>query len=199
MRLLAGILGLAVLSRTASADVEDGREAPVPWGAVGLAFTGQGGSLGGVPLGSMGPTAEIAFGANRTQYVLEGGVAWARLGTLDLEERGMQLRGAAGVRWIARSFELERRAAVELTLDAFGGVRKYWWRGGGELVQPEFDVGFGIQTRHLRSPHAVLRVSMRVVLSPDDDAMTSARCTGDCDPRSGLSNAGFLVHVGVGI
>jgi hypothetical protein len=185
-----------VLSGTASADVEESSIAPVPPVSAGIFFTG----FGGTGVGGMGPTVEVAFGANQTQYVLEGGISWVRAGVPEHEIKGRQLRGAAGLRWIARSFELDRNGAIEFALEAFGGVHRIAWYDGGDLTQPEFSFGWVVQGRHYRRPGVRMGMSMRAVLTraPEDDKVF-ARCA-TCEPTKGtFSSAGIMIMIGASL
>jgi len=196
VRLVAGIMMLAVLSRTAAADDEEARVHPVRPLTTGLYFTGLGGAIDGVSTGGMGPTVELALGAGRTQVFVEGGVAWMQYGSLESRE-GFMVRGGVGARWIARSFELGDEAAVEMTLDGLVGADKIWWEHGGRLVRPELGLGVGLQMRKFHAPHVHLRFIVRVLFTPtDDDGMTAARCTGRCASASPLANGGMMFSIG---
>lgn len=197
MRLLAGMLLLAVVPRTAIAEDEDPDVEPVKTVTGGLYFSGHAGTLDGVAAGGLGPTAELALGSGRTQYVLEGGVAWVTLGASDVTDDGVMVRGALGARWIARSFDFDREGALEMTLAGLAGVRKSWWDARGEVVRPELGFGAGLQMRKYRRPHLGIRFEIRVVFTPGHDgAMTAARCTGDCEDAAPASSAGMMFSIG---
>lgn len=194
MRLLAGILLLAVLSRTAAADEVH----PVKSLSAGLYFSGYGGGLNGVGESGMGPTAEVSFGSGRAHYFLEAGVAWMNLRALEPRESGFMTRGGLGARWIARSFDFDDEGAVEMAVDAVIGARKTWWESGGALVRPDISFGVGIQMRKFRKPHAAVRFHIRAYFAPaDDDATVTARCTGDCpSSSSSFTDSGMMFSIG---
>ena len=81
MRLLAGILVTAVLSRTGFADSAH----PVRRLSAGLSFSGYAGATNVVPENGLGPTAEVALGFGSTQIFVEGGPAWLRSIGVDSE------------------------------------------------------------------------------------------------------------------
>jgi hypothetical protein len=191
--LLAGILVTAVLSRTGSADSVH----PVKPLTAGLAFMGYAGATNGVAENGLGPTAELALGCGRTQYFLETGVAWMKLGVVEPQPGAFVWRGALGARWIARSFDFDRGGAVEMTLDALAGANKIWWDEGGDAVRPEFAAGVGFQMRKFHSPHFMARFGIRFYFAPTDDAvMPALRCTGKCPTPTPLTDGGVMFSFG---
>jgi hypothetical protein len=191
--LLAGILLLAVLSRTAAADVH-----PVRPLSAAVYFSGYSGAVNGVGENGIGPTADLALGLGRTQVFLEGGVAWVNFGEIEPRPTGVMTRGGLGARWIARSFAFEDEGAIEMTLEAIAGASKIWWDAGGTLVRPDFGLGVAIQARKFRSPHASLRFQLRAYFAPTDDEVTTARCTRPCAPATGI-DGGLMFSIGVGL
>ena len=191
MRLLAGIIALAVLPRTAAAEVY-----PVKQLTGGLAFVGYSGSLNGVTETGIGPQADVAVRmGRRTQLVVEAGLSRMHVGDVEPVQPGVLVRGAAGARWIALSFDFEGEGAVEMTLDALAGANKIWWDDGGTLVRPELGFGVAIQARKYRSPHVSFGFRIRVYFSPADDTpMTAARCTGSCG-TSPMQNGGTMFAI----
>lgn len=199
MRLLAGIFLIAVLSRTVAAEDEDPDVRPASPLGFAIYFTGHGGAIGGVAEGGMGPTVELALGAGRAQYFLEGSVAWVALGTEQVVT-GVMARGGLGARWIARSFELGDSGALEMTIGGLAGASKIWWDQGGELVRPEFGFGVGIQMRKFHRPRTTFRFDLRVFFAPTDDVpIAAARCASACASSSPITNGGLMVSMGGGL
>jgi hypothetical protein len=192
--MLAGILLTAVLCRTALADPEASQVGPVPAWSIGLAFTGHGGAIAGVPHSGLGPTVDVALGAGRTQYFVEGGPQWISFGTAMPYHRGFMLRGALGARYIARSFEIGyREGAVEMLLEGTAGAQKIWIEDGDERARPELGIGVGLQLRKYRRPQLAIRMSIRLVFTPGDEAPEIAARTTQ---PSSFSSGGFLFSVG---
>lgn len=196
MRLLAGILVTAVLSRTGFADSVH----PVRTLSAGLSFSGYAGATNGVPTNGVGPTAEVALGFGRTQLFLEGGPAWLKLGVLEPREDAFVVRGALGARWIARSFEFDNAGAVEMTLDALAGANKISRGADDRVVRPELALGVALQMRKFRNPHMSVHFRIRLYFTPtDDNAMTTARCTGGCESMSSFTDGGMMFSIGGGL
>jgi hypothetical protein len=185
---------IGVLSSTAAAE-------PVPVRRVtaGLYFAGGASGIGDVPVGGMGPTAELAVGWGRSQLFVENGAAWMKIGPQTTGTRAFQLRGALGARWIARSLGFDDFGALEMTLEALGGVQRLTW-DGGSLVRPEVALGTGVQVRKYSSPHVTVRFGVRVVFTPRAaaDESLAMRCTGECT-SGGRANTGIMVVVGASL
>jgi hypothetical protein len=187
---------LAVLWGTAAADDDEPRVRPLRKASVGVAFSGGGGAINGVSTGGLGPIVEVGVGVNRTLIFLEGGYNWSTLGTEGEIDTGHQLRGALGARWIARSLDIERAAAIELVLEGLAGAHKYWWKQTGELVRPEFTIGWGLQVRKYRSPHVMFRFGFRMFWAPTDDDRVTTVARGAARSDLPATNGGFIVVVG---
>jgi hypothetical protein len=157
-------------------------------------FVDRQGALDGVTENGYGPTLELALGAGRTQYFLEGGVGWMTRGN-HIREPGFMVRGGLGARYIARSFDFQGEGAIEMTLDGLVGAEKTWWRDDA-IVRPDFVLGVGLQMRKYGDPHVMIRASIRVFFAPTpgDDPMTAAR---DTTPAAALTNGGLMFAVGV--
>jgi hypothetical protein len=152
--------------------------------------------LSGLAEGGWGPGLELALGHGRWQLLAEGSVAWVTAGPVDQEVHGRQLRGGGAVRWIARSFELMDFAAVEMALEAFAGVERFDWQGGGALVRPDLGVGVGWQIRTLKHHQLGFRSEARVFFAPTDRDAATAVCRGTCTMPASTSSAGLMAIFG---
>jgi hypothetical protein len=201
VRIAAGILLLA-LTGVAGADVVADRHPvkPLSWA---LYFSGLGGSANDVGIVGLGPSAEVALGFDRTQLFVEGGAYYASAGTPPENMAGFLVRGGAGARWIARSFEMDDEGAVEMVLDGVVGAEKFWWENGENLLRPEFAAGVGLQVRKYAHPAFAVRFTIRIYFAPSDDQIhvpmaAAARCAGDCAPERHTSG-GIMFAIGGGL
>lgn len=189
----AAFVVIGVLSSTAAAD--EPRVRPVRPVSAGVFFTGGATAVAESSASMIGASVELAAGWGRTQLFVENGFAWMQIGPQLAPRSGRMLRGALGVRWIARSWQIDRSAAVEMPFEAVAGAQRVSW-DDQVLVRPEIAVGTGIQIRAFQRPRFTVRFGMRVVWTPPDDAAVAMRCTGDCAP-SPRGNTGFMVVLGV--
>jgi hypothetical protein len=148
------------------------------------------GNLDGVRASSVGGDLEVALSDHRWQYFAELGGGRAHLGD---DIGGLSGRAGIGVRWIARSARLEREGAIEMTLEAFTGVERYWWDTGAQRTRPDLGAGVGWQLRWFH--HITLRSTARVVFAPSDRDL--AVCRGECPARMSTTNAGLMAVIGV--
>jgi hypothetical protein len=196
VRLVAGIVLLAVLCRTVVAEPEEARVHRLKRWTVGAFFVGHSGTIDSEPESGMGPVVELARGLGRSQVFVEVGLAWITVG--DERDKAKQLRGNLGARWIARSFAIDAAGAVEMFLESAVGAHEYWFDTGDEIVRPEISLGVGLQARKYEDPHLSFRFGMRVYFAPvDRDEMAVARCAGNC--RSTVLNGGILFEIGVAL
>lgn len=191
--MLAGILLIAVLSRTAHADPERSEVVPVPAWSIGLAMAAHSGTVAGQPSAGYGPSAELAIGARRTQLFLEGGPQWIWLGMPGALERGLLLRGAVGARYLARSFELGGAGAMEMLIEGVGGAQKIWL-AADDITRPELAFGIGFQVRRYARRQITMRVSIRAMFTPGGAHSDSAART--TQPSSAFANGGPMVLLG---
>lgn len=192
---------LTALTCVASvAHADDGEEevVPMPRHAATLAIAGYSGKLSGLSEGGWGPNLELALGHRRWQYFVELGAAKVSIGPEGHETDGSQVRGGVGVRWLARSFEIDRFGAVEMHLEAITGLEKFWWDDGNRLVRPDLGVGVGYQLRHFgKHDKLAFRLSARVMFAPADRTAATALCRGTCTMPASTSNAGLGAVFGV--
>lgn len=196
VRSLVSWVVLLLLARVApaAAGVEDSAPFPVARHSIGLSVIAHGGTVDGQNEGGVGPNLELALGDRRWQYFVELGVQIETLGPRPWATAGYQGRGGVGVRWLARSFDLED-GAFEMNLEAAAAVETFWWRNGDRLTRPELSAGFSWQIRFYGSQFT-FRSSARVYFAPDRDSPMVA-CRGTCSaPTSGASPTGLLGIMG---
>lgn len=191
---MRALVVLCLLAGTAGADVEPAVQ-PLPRVGVGVGVLGTGGKLAGLDVTGWAPNLELALGSGRWQYFAEGAIGWVTLGPEDDRSSGWQLRGGGGVRWLARSFELGDKGAIEMHLEAFAGYTRFDLDGRGRLARPDLGagVGYGIRSfvgKQLRN--AGLRVSARVYFAPTDRRDEAIACRGSCPTSAGNNNSGLM-------
>lgn len=146
---------------------------------------------------------ELALGSGRWQYFLEGALSHTDAGSTmagapEYDAHGWTGRGGAGVRWLARQFVPDPDGAVELYLEAFTGIERYWWQDGGELTRPDLGAGIGMQVRAWSFHGLTMRLGMRVVFTPTDRDTALVSCRGSgCPVGTSTSVAGLVAHLGV--
>jgi hypothetical protein len=196
MTLVRSVILVAVLAGPAGADDE---LPPLPDRAVTLSVMGHAGRIGGVTEGGLGPNVEVAFGQRRWQYFAEGNVSWVSLGQDDARISGKAVRGGAGIRWLARAFELGDRGSIDLHLEAFAGVTRFDFDAMDRIVRPDLGVGVGYQIRgrwHGGRSQAAFRISARIYFAPTDREVATAVCRGTCPTSSGVDNSGLMAVFG---
>lgn len=171
---------------------------PLPRLSASVGVMGTGGKLAGLDLTGWAPNVELALGSGRWQYFGEVGFGFVKLGPKDDRVSGQQLRGGAGVRWLARSFELGDTGAVEMHLEAFAG---YSWfdLDGARIARPDLGAGVGYGLRSFvgkRFRNSGLRVTARVFFAPTDRRDEEIACRGSCPMTAGNSNTGLMAMFG---
>jgi hypothetical protein len=200
---LRTILLLALGAATpAYADVETSKVRAVPTGSVAIGVAGHAGKLAGLTEGAWGPMLEVALGNGRWQYLAEGSYQLVNLGASD-GIAGRKLRGGLGVRWLARSFELGTRGAIDMHLEGVAGVSRTELDGMDRVVRPDLGAGVGYQIRAFygrrQARQAGFRVSARILFAPPDRESVIAACAGSCPtpPVAGASSGFMGVFGGV--
>lgn len=164
---------------------------PVADKAITIAVLGHGGKVGTTPVGGWGPSLELSLGRKRLQYFVEGSILEERIGVEDDRISGHAYRGAAGLRWIARSFELGDKGAIDLHFEGFAGYSRLIF-AGNHVGRPELGLGVGYQIRAFFKGGDLLngfafRISARVVFSPASNREETVACRGTCPMGSGDS------------
>jgi hypothetical protein len=167
---------LLALAAPVLADVEDRDPVPPQTRSVATGIMGQGGRYLGRAAGAWGPFIEVAAGRGRFQYFAE--LAGMRITTGEDadQRRGMLLRGGAGVRWLARSFQLDERFSLDMNLEAFAGLGQLRWEQGERVLRPDLGVGVGYQVRKLAGWKLAMRVSARAYFAPHDHSAVPVSC-----------------------
>ena len=190
------MLGVLVLATTpARADVETTDPNPMPARSIAAGIAGHGGRYLGRPEGGWGPFVELALGHRRFQYLAELQVMPIKTGDDGPERRGLAVRGGVAVRWLARSFVLVDRLALEMHLEAFAGAAQLRWEHAERVWRPDLGVGVGYQIRWV--PKVAFRVSARAYFAPHDRSAAPTAClsTTPCD-RGPSSSTGLLATFG---
>lgn len=151
-------------------DDEDGDFVPLPKRNIGLSLSGHGTRIHGQSESGVGPSLELALGNDRWQYIAEGGFATSNRTMPGTENTigGRMLRGALGVRWLARQFRPDSGGGIELFLLSLAGAQRYYLDDGMRLTRAELALGFGMQARIYKRPHLTFRIDARVLLTPND-------------------------------
>jgi hypothetical protein len=169
----------------------------VPTVAGGVGVFGHATYLGALPQVGYGPSLELALGSGRSQLFGEAALAYASQqswtsNAYDANVVGWMARGGLGVRWLARQFQVDRSAGLELFLLGGAGIERYWWKSSGKLTRPDVDLGVAIQMRAWGFHQIGMRMEARVVFAPNDRTMAVATCRGSCAMISDAPNAGML-------
>lgn len=189
------VLGVLVLAATpALADVETADPAPMPSRSIAAGIAGHGGRYLGRPEGGWGPFVEVALGHRRFQYLAELAVMPIGTGDDGPKRHGIAVRGGAVVRWLARSFVLADRLALEMHLEAFAGATQLRWEHAERAWRPDLGVGVGYQIRWI--PKVAFRLSARAYFAPDRSTAVACRATTPCD-ASPSSTTGLMALFGV--
>jgi hypothetical protein len=195
LRLLPVLTVIAATS-AAHAGVESGGATPVAKRSMALSFMGHASKVGGLDEDGMGPHVELALGSGRWQYFGEFDAAWVSASHGALKTDGFLARGGAGVRWLARSFAIEESGAIEMNLEAFTGIERFWWTGGGRLMRPDVGAGVGWQVRFFK-PHMAFRIMTRVFFAPDEREAATTVCRGICmTTTTDASTTGIMALLG---
>jgi hypothetical protein len=192
---LAALLASAGTAAADDGDAADGP--PVPHHAITVGGIGYGGRVAGVPEGGWGVDTELSLGQGRYQLFVEGAVMGAILGEDTDRRHGLALRGAGGVRWLARTFEVNPGAVLDMHLEAFGGAVRVDVEDTDPVLRPELGVGVGYQVRKLSGRHLGFRLSARLWFSPTSKAMATAVCRGSCPTAGYDASSGLAVVFGV--
>jgi hypothetical protein len=201
---IVSAIALAALAADARADDGDGIVGFRRW-TVGVAILGHASHVNGAGGGGWGPGVELALGARRVQYFLEGGALFedGNDASSPVMQASRELRGGVGVRWLARQFPLDRAGAIEMHLEAIAGVERYRWDSGAIVTRPDIAFGWAWQVRLFRHRFA-FHETARVVFSPSDTldprAATSCRgCAAATTSASSVPSAALLAVFGVSI
>ncbi|MEZ4401585.1 MAG: hypothetical protein R3B06_16285 [Kofleriaceae bacterium] len=167
---------LVGLATAAQAEREDPSRWPQRTTALHLTTTAR--YLGDRSVGGVGLGAEVAWGWGRWQALADARAGWAFADG----GGGPMVRAGGGVRWLARSFQPDSSAALQLYLDAGAGIEHLALAGGG-LTVPSVWGGWGWQVRaggtHRR---LMFRFILRIEIAPavDRDRVARVLCRGAC-------------------
>lgn len=201
--LAALALALAASARFARADGGDDITGFRRW-TIGVGAVGHAAHVDGVSAGGWGPGVEIALGAGRVQYFLEGAELFedakdpSSPATLSPTR---ELRGGAGVRWLARQFGLGRTGGIEMHLEVVAGFERYRWDGGATVTRPDIGFGWAWQVRLFRHRFAIHETA-RVVFSSSDTLVPATTCRGCAaatTSASSVPSAALLAVFGVSL
>ena len=175
-----------------SAAAEHRAPKPLPRFELGVSLMGFGAGVGASAVGAVGLNFEMGVSRGRWQIFSEAAQLWGSHENRD----GMGGRLGTGVRYLARSVEVDSSAAIELFGEASLGLEAFAWRQGGHLVQPDLTIGGGVQVRKLTDYKVLIHFGGRVVLIPSSDQPNNVACRGTCRDNSGSMVPGFMALVG---
>jgi hypothetical protein len=173
------VLLLLALTATARADDdEDQYFASFPTKMFAAGVTGHGGRVNGHPEVGIGPSLELGYGRGRWEYLATGSFESSRLERTEMTVvGGHRLRGALGMRWLARQFIPFDALAVELHLRGLAGLSRYTW-DEGRRTQPDLDVGLAVAVRMLRKPGIAVRFDLDLVFAEGDTGVAGGMVFG---------------------
>jgi hypothetical protein len=122
---------------------------------------------------------EHGLGRGRWQWVPNVTAQWF-IG--DAEHRGWGAQLGLDARWLARNFEPDSSASLQLFINGGPGV-EHVELGNGMITRPNVGVGWGFQIRALHEPHRwMFRFAFRFELAPALDTRDVDRiiCRGQC-------------------
>lgn len=192
------LIATALAPGAARAGADDDDAMRWPHRTTALYLTAGGRYLGDRSVAAPGVTGELAWGWGRWQALVDGRAGWAFAGR---DGGGPAIRAGAGVRWLARSYQPDSSAALQLYLDVGASVEHLALADGG-LTLPSAWAGWGWQVRAMRDHHRVMiRFVIRIELSPSVDRarVDQLLCRGACGPTvtSSPLDEGFSGGVGV--
>lgn len=175
------VLALAVLAATpgvARAGLED--EPAWPRRSTAVAIGGNTGRLHNESIGGPALVVEHALGHRRWQLVAEGIATWY-VGDSEGRGAGAGAHVALGGRWLARSFQPDTSAAIEMTMAILPGV-EHLELVDGRVTRPDLTIGWGWQVRAMRDRRWTIRFDIRFAVAPSLPARDVARlvCRGQC-------------------
>ena len=163
---------------------------------VSAGYTLHAGKLAGVDESGMGPNLEVAVGSGRWQGFGETSLTFGDLGPMDDRVDGKAVRGGIGARWLARTFELTRRATIDMHLEAGVGYSRHYFDGMRRFSRPDIGAGVGYRLRAFFGSQLhkqlALHVSMRIYFAPTDRRDEQIACRGTCAITDGNTNGGTL-------
>ncbi len=181
MRPILLALAFVAISTPAHADDDDDEDAYFAgFGKHTLAagFVGHGARIDNRGESGMGASLELGYGRGRWQYTAEGSAESSGLRTTEMTTvPGRRLRGALGVRWLARQFIPIDPLAVEMYLHAAGGLASYRWMD--ETSQrPDLTVGVGAGVRRFGRHDIFVRLDFDLVFSRGDAGFAAGLVAG---------------------
>lgn len=166
---------------------------------VSAGYMAHAGKLAGIDESGMAANLEVALGSGRWQGFGEASFGYAELGPEDDETTGEHLRGGLGARWLARTFELTRRATIDMHLEAAVGYSRFYFDGMRGFSRPDVGAGVGYRLRaffgHQLQKQVALHVSVRIYYAPTDRRDEQIACRGSCAMTEGNTNRGMLFVV----
>ncbi len=175
-----------------SAAAEHHAPRPLPRFEMGVSLMGFGAGVGASAVGGVGLNFEMGVSRGRWQMFGEAAQLWG----FHEKRDGMGGRFGAGVRYLARSVEVDNSAAIELFGEASLGLEAFAWRQGGQLVQPDLTIGGGAQVRKLRDYPVLIHFGGRLLLTPAQNVTSGPACRGACGSTSSMPVQGFMALVG---
>lgn len=161
---------------------------------LGLHLGGGASYLGHESVGGPVVVGEYGVGRGRWQWIANGEVMWM-LG----DHGGAGGRVGPGARWLARSFQPDHSASIDLFLHGGVGVQ-HLALAGGQVTRPDVWFGWGMQVRNLEGGWSI-RLGFRVELAPafEGDAVARVLCRGACPstPSASPIDDGFKTMLGV--
>ncbi len=183
---------LLLCAALGSAHAEQRAPQPLPRFELGVSFMGFGAGTGASSIGGMGLNFEMGVSRGRWQMFGEAAQLWG----FHEKRDGMGGRFGAGVRYLARSVEVDSSAAIELFGEASLGLEAFAWRQGGQLVQPDLSLGGGVQVRLLQEHRVLIHFGGRLLLVPSQTEPIGAACRGMCSGSSSSVAQGFMALMG---
>lgn len=146
--------------------------------SVAAGFVGHGGHVDNHGENGMGAHLELGYGRGRWQYAVEGDAESSALQTTETTTMpGRRMRGALGVRWLARQFIPIDPLAVEMYLHAAAGLSSYRWMD--ETSQrPDITVGVGTGARKFGRHDIFVRLDFDLVFSRGDSGFAGGLVAG---------------------
>ncbi|MBV8756088.1 MAG: hypothetical protein JO257_02360 [Deltaproteobacteria bacterium] len=180
MRHILIALAFVAISTPAHAEDDDEDAYFAAFGKHTLAagFGGHGGRIDGHGEGGMGAMLELGYGRGRWQYTAEGDVESSDLRTTEMTTLpGRRLRGALGVRWLARQFIPVDPLGVEMYLHAAAGLSSYRWMNE-RSQRPDLTVGVGSGVRRFGRHDIFVRLDVDLVFSKGDAGFAAGVVAG---------------------
>jgi hypothetical protein len=173
-------LAIVAISTPAHADEddEDAFFASFSKLTIGAGFAGHSGRIDNHGEAGLGTRVELGYGRGRWQYGAEGDLESSALQTTEMTALpGRRMRGALGVRWLARQFIPIDPLAVEMYLHAAAGLSSYRWMDE-RSQRPDLTVGVGTGVRRFGRHDIYMRLDLDLVFSRGDSGFAAGLVAG---------------------